>query len=198
MPNDILLAFIPVFFAMDPVGLLPIFAGLTEGIDPHDKKKIIVQSLVTAALVAVGFIFFGRFIFKFMGITMGDFMAAGGIILFCLAMRDLMSASDQRRRVIHDVGAVPIGTPLVVGPGVLTLALMLMSQYGLAVTLAAVFLNLGLVGIIFFGSDMFMAVLGKAGARALSKVLSLLLAAIGVMMVRRGIIEIITLSRLPS
>ena len=194
MANDILLAFIPVFFAMDPVGLLPIFAGLTEGIDPHAKKKIILQSLITAGLVAVGFIFLGRLIFHFLGITMGDFMAAGGTILFCLAMRDLMSL-DRKSAPIEGLGAVPIGTPLVVGPGVLTLALMLMSQYGLVPTLAAVFLNLALVGIVFFGSDMFMAVLGKAGARALSKVLSLLLAAIGVMMVRRGIVEIIASSR---
>ncbi len=115
MLNDIFLASIPIFFAMDPVGLLPVFVSLTEGISSHEKKKIIVQSLVTAALVAIGFIFLGRIIFHLLGITMGDFMAAGGSILFCLSMKDLMSSSDQRRRGIQDLGAVPIGTPLIVG-----------------------------------------------------------------------------------
>ncbi len=195
MLNDIFLAAIPIFFAMDPVGLLPVFVSLTEGISSHEKKKIIAQSLVTAGLVAVGFIFLGRTIFHLLGITMGDFMAAGGSILFCLSMKDLMSSSDQRRRGIQDLGAVPIGTPLIVGPAVLTIALMLMSQYGLVATLAAVFLNLVIVGIIFLGSGVLIAVLGKAGSRALSKVMSLLLAAIGVMMVRRGIIEIIASSK---
>jgi multiple antibiotic resistance protein len=194
MFNDIFLASIPIFFAMDPVGLLPVFVSLTEGISSQEKKKIIAQSLVTAGLVAVGFIFLGRTIFHLLGITMGDFMAAGGAILFCLSMKDLMSSSDQRRRGIQDLGAVPIGTPLIVGPAVLTIALMLMSQYGLAATLAAVFLNLVIVGIIFLGSGVLIAVFGKAGSRALSKVMSLLLAAIGVMMVRRGIIEIIASS----
>ncbi|MDO8675857.1 MAG: MarC family protein [Candidatus Omnitrophota bacterium] len=194
MLNDIFLASIPIFFAMDPVGLLPVFVGLTEGISSQEKKKIIAQSLVTAALVAVGFIFLGRIIFHLLGITMGDFMAAGGAILFCLSMRDLMSSSDQRRRGIQDLGAVPIGTPLIVGPAVLTIVLMLMGQRGLAATLAAVFLNLAIVGVVFLGSNALIAVLGKAGSRALSKVMSLLLAAIGVMMVRRGIIEIIALS----
>ena len=194
MFNDILLAFIPMFFAMDPVGLLPIFVGLTDGLDAAEKKKIVVQSLITAALVAIGFIFLGRIIFRLLGITMGDFMAAGGVILFCLSMKDLMFASDQRRRIIQDVGAVPIGTPLVVGPAVLTIALMQMSQYGLVPTLAAVFLNLAIVGTIFLSSHFLIAVLGRAGSRALSKVMSLLLAAIGVMMVRRGLMEIIASS----
>ena len=76
MLNDIFLASIPIFFAMDPVGLLPVFVGLTEGISSQEKKKIIAESLVTAALVAVGFIFLGRIIFHMLGITMGDFMAA--------------------------------------------------------------------------------------------------------------------------
>ena len=71
---------------------------------------------------------------------------------------------------------------------------MLLGQHGLAATLAAVFLNLAIVGIVFLGSNALIAVLGKAGSRALSKVMSLLLAAIGVMMVRRGIIEIIASS----
>ncbi len=196
MFDSILIAFIPMFFAMDPVGLLPIFVGLTEGMSPSQKQKIIIQSLITAALVAVGFIFLGRIIFKFLGITMGDFMAAGGAILFCLSMKDLMSSLDQRHLGIQDVGAVPIGTPLIVGPAVLTIALMLMSENGLVPTLAAVFINLTIVGIIFWGSETLIAILGKAGSRALSKVMSLLLAAIGVMMVRRGIIEIIASSRL--
>ena len=90
------------------------------------------------------------------------------------------------------MGAVPIGTPLVVGPAVLTISLMLVSVHGLAVTLIAVFLNLAIVGIVFTFSDTLMSLLGQAGSRALSKVMMLLLAAIGVMMVRRGVIEIMS------
>ena len=181
-----------MFFTVDPIGILPIFASLTQGLTPEEKRDIIFQSLLTASLVAVGFIFLGKVIFHFLGITMGDFMVAGGIILFCLAMVDLMSQGRTRRGVASGLGAVPIGTPLVVGPAVLTISLMLVNVHGLMITLIALFLNLAIVGIVFIYSDTLMRFLGQAGSRALSKVMMLLLAAIGVMMVRRGIIEIMS------
>ena len=192
MLNDILLVFIPMFFTVDPIGILPVFSSLTQGLTPQEKRAIIIQSLVTASLVAVGFIFLGKGIFHFLGITMGDFMVAGGIILFCLAMVDLTTHGKVRRGIATELGAVPIGTPLVVGPAVLTISLMLVNVHGLFITLIALFLNIGIVGIVFIFSDDLMRLLGPAGSRALSKVMMLLLAAIGVMMVRRGIIEIMS------
>lgn len=190
--NDIWLSFVPMFFAMDPIGLLPIFVHLTQGIEPAAKRQIIVQSLVTAAAVAIGFIFLGQAIFKFLGISMGDFMIAGGLILFCLSILDLTTHNKVRDKALTDIGAVPIGTPLIVGPAVLTMALVLIPQHGVAPTLSAVFMNIAIVGFLFIFADFFMGLIGPSGSRALSKVLSLLLAAIGVMMVRRGVMAIIT------
>src|SRR3984885_13658730 len=115
MINEILLVFIPMFFTVDPIGILPIFASLTQGLSPQEKRLIILQSLITASLVAVGFIFLGKMVFHFLGITMGDFMVAGGVILFCLGMVDLIVQGETRRGVASELGAVPIGTPLVVG-----------------------------------------------------------------------------------
>ncbi|MBF0504648.1 MAG: MarC family protein [Candidatus Omnitrophica bacterium] len=192
MLNDILLVFIPMFFTVDPIGILPVFVSLTQGLTSAQKREIIIQSLITASLVAVGFIFLGKVIFHLLGITMGDFMVAGGVILFCLAMVDLTAQGKTRRGDSKELGAVPIGTPLIVGPAVLTISLMLVSVRGLFPTLVAVFLNIAIVGIVFIYSDALMRFLGKSGSRALSKVMMLLLAAIGVMMVRRGIIEIMS------
>jgi multiple antibiotic resistance protein len=192
MLNDILLVFIPMFFTVDPIGILPIFASLTRGLTPQQKREIILQSLITASLVAIGFIFLGKVIFHFLGITMGDFMVAGGVILFCLAMVDLLTQGETSRGVASELGAVPIGTPLIVGPAVLTISLMLVSVHGLVITLIALFLNIAIVGIVFIFSDTLMRLLGPSGSRALSKVMMLLLAAIGVMMVRRGIMEIMS------
>jgi multiple antibiotic resistance protein len=192
MVHEIFLAFVPLFFAVDPIGLLPIFASLTCELSADEKKKIIVQSLVTALCLAVGFIFFGKWIFGLLGITIGDFMIAGGVILFCLSMIDLMSLGKSKTVSKEDLGAVPIGTPLIVGPAVLTLSLMLISVYGIPVTLIAVLLNLIIVGIVFMACGSMMRLLGESGARVLSKVMALLLASIGVMMIRKGILEILT------
>ena len=191
------LAFIPMFFAMDPVGLLPIFVGLTQEMDKAQKQVIVLQSVVTASAVAIGFAVLGRAVFHFMGITMGDFMVAGGAILFCLSILDLIAATEGKRLQIKDVGAVPIGTPLVVGPGVLTMTLMLIDQHGLGLALSSVLSNIMIVGVVFLIADVLIRLLGVSGARALSKVMSLLLAAFGVMMIRRGILAIIAQEHLP-
>lgn len=192
MLHEFVLAFVPLFFAVDPIGLLPIFASLTSGLGPEDKKRIMAQSLVTALCLAAGFIFFGKWIFALLGITIADFMIAGGVILFCLSMIDLMNLEKPNTLTQKDLGAVPIGTPLVVGPAVLTLSLMSISVHGISVTLAAVLANLIIVGLVFMSTDSLMKFLGKSGAKALSKVMALLLAAIGVMMIRKGILEVLT------
>jgi multiple antibiotic resistance protein len=137
--------------------------------------------------LAVGFIFLGKAVFKVMGITMGDFMVAGGAILFCLAITDIINPMKRRRIPTEELGAVPLGTPLIVGPAVLTTSMIIVSEYGLAATLISVVVNIMLAGIIFSGASAVMRVLGEAGSKALSKIMSLLLAAIAVMLIRKGI-----------
>ena len=89
------------------------------------------------------------------------------------------------------MGFVPLGTPLITGPAVLTTSLLMLDTYGMALTLTAVLLNILLAGIIFLSSGVLIKILGIAGSRALSKVTSLLLAAIAVMMIRKGIVLIL-------
>ncbi len=196
--KDFLLAFIPIFVAVDAIGLLPIFVGLTQDIDRPTRNKIIFQSMVTAMCLAVGFIYMGRAVFQFLGITIADFMIAGGTILFCIAIQDLLTYSKQKRLPPEELGAVPIGTPLIVGPAVLTTSLITVDQHGSMVTAFAVLANIFLAGIVFTFSEVLIRVLGKAGANALSKILALFLAAIAVMMVRRGVLQIIALHVAPG
>lgn len=191
MFTDFLLAFIPIFVTVDPIGVLPVFVSLTQGLEETKRRQILIQSLVTATCLAVGFILLGKAVFRFLGITIGDFMVAGGAILFCIAMIDLMNTGRERRLPAEDLGVVPIGTPLIVGPAVLTTSLITIDQYGATVTLLAVLANILLTGMIFFYSQPIIKILGDNGSRALSKVVSLLLAAIAVMMIRKGILLIL-------
>jgi len=191
MSRDILLSFISIFVAVDAIGVLPIFVSLTEGIERSERTKIIVQSMLTALCLAVGFIFLGKAVFRILGITIGDFMVAGGAILFCLAITDIINPVKKRRIPTEGLGAVPLGTPLIVGPAVLTTCLVIISQYGLLATLIAVMVNILLAGMIFESSSVLMKVLGEAGSKALSKIMSLMLAAIAVMLTRKGIAQIL-------
>ncbi len=191
MVNDILLACIPIFVAVDAIGVLPIFVSLTQDVEQRQKRKIITQSLWTAICLAVGFVFLGKAVFHYLGITIHDFMIAGGIILFCIAIIDLLLPGKQRRVPPEDLGVFPMGIPLIVGPAVLTTSLMIVDQYGLLPTLIAILINIVLAGIVFFWSEFLIKILGQAGTRALSKITALLLAAIAVMMIRKGILGLV-------
>ena len=191
MIKNILLSFIPIFVAVDAVGVLPIFVSLTAGMTEKEKAKIIAQSVVTALCLAVGFIFLGKAVFKVLGVEMGDFMIAGGAILFCLAITDIINPVKERRIPGRELGAVPLGTPLIVGPAVLTTSMVIIPQYGLRAILISVLVNIVLAGVIFSLSGAVIKVLGEAGSKALSKIASLLLAAIAVMLARKGLTQFI-------
>ena len=192
--RDFLLALVPLFFAVDAFGILPIFVGLTEDLDRQSRRAVVWQSVLTAMVVAVCFVFFGRSIFNMMGVTVPDFMVAGGVLLFLIATVDLIKGQKPARATGDTIGAVPIGMPLIVGPAVLTTALMLVDIRGWVATLLAIVANVILAGFVLQGSEVLIRLLGKAGSRVVSKVASLLLAAIAVMMIRKGLMEILVRS----
>jgi multiple antibiotic resistance protein len=97
MIKNLLLAFIPIFVAVDAIGVLPIFISFTHGLKKQEKSKVILQSMVTALGLAVGFIFLGKAIFSFPGITVSDFMIAGRVVLFSIAIIDIVSLQKNRR-----------------------------------------------------------------------------------------------------
>lgn len=183
------LCFVPLFVAVDAIGVLPLFLNLTEGVEATRRRRIVFQSVLTAAGVALTFMAVGKPLLGYLGITIADFMVAGGGLLFVISLNDLLTGEKKRRRVDPEsLGAVPIGVPLIVGPAVLTTALLLVDQHGLAKTAGATLANILIAGLVFGSADFFLRILGESGARIVSKIASLLMAAIAVMMVRKGIV----------
>ena len=186
------LCFVPLFVAVDALGLLPLFMGLTQELPRVRIRRIIFESVITAMIVALVFLFIGKGIFTLLGITVADFMIAGGALLFVLSLSDLIAAEKRRVQVDQEeVGAVPLGVPLMVGPGVLTTTILLINQYGMIPTVSATIVNIVIAGMVFWMSGSINRILGRAGTRTISKLSSLILAAIGVMMVRKGIMLLI-------
>ena len=159
--KDFVVAFVTLFVAVDAIGILPLFISLTEDLAPRERRRIIVQSLVTATVVAIVFVFFARKVFDLIGIHDYDFMVAGGVLLFAIATLNLVSGRKFARQV-ETVGAVPIGVPLIVGPAVLTSSLILAEVAGMAPTLAAIVLNIAIAGAVFLSADLFTRLLGQA------------------------------------
>jgi multiple antibiotic resistance protein len=144
----------------------------------------------------LGFIAIGKGVFSALGIKVADFLVAGGFILLVLSIRHLTTGrmvEAQPALGEEMVGVVPIGTPLVVGPAVLTTLLLLIDQYRIPAVLVAFLLNMIMAWIVFSQSNRVAAFLGQNGMRAVSLIASLLLAAIAVKMMRQGIFEIIAM-----
>ena len=126
-------------------------------------------------------------IFRALGISASDFQIAGGLILFILAARDLILAGPEAASGEPDFGVVPLGMPLIAGPALIATLLLLAQTHGMLLTLAALVVNLVLVVLAFAYSDVLARRIGATGLRAISKIISMLLAAIAVAMVRQGL-----------
>lgn len=193
--NEFWLCFVPLFVAVDAIGVLPMFVSLTEGINPRRVRTVIFQSVFTASAVALLFLWFGPSLMRFLGITVSDFMIGGGLLLLIFSLSDLLTGEKKQRQTDpEDLGAVPIGVPLITGPGVLTTCILLTELHGWFLTAAAVIVNIAIAGTLFLFADPMTRVIGKTGSKIISKVASLLLTAIAVMLIRKGITGIIKLA----
>lgn len=189
------LCFVPLFVAVDAIGLLPAFLSLTRNVEEQRVQQVIYHSVITASLVALLFLALGTLILELLGITVADFMIAGGILLFVLALGDLLTDDKLQQHVdARSLGAVPLGVPLITGPAVLATSMLLLNQYALIWVVAAVVSNILIAGLVFHFSSTISRVLGEVGEKIVSKIAMLFLAAIAVMMVRKGIESFIATS----
>ena len=192
--KDVGLSFVPLLVAVDAIGVLPFILALTQDISPAERPRVIRYAMLTAFALGLGFIGIGKGIFFMLNIEVADFLVAGGLILLVLAIRHLMTGKivELQPTISKDmIGVVPIGTPLVVGPAVLTTLLLLTEQYPLPAVVVALMLNLAFAWLVFAQANRVARLLREQGLRAVSQIASLLLAAIAVMMIRKGIVEIL-------
>lgn len=185
------LAFVPLFVAIDVIGVLPFYVAIVGDMDGTTRRRVLVQALVTAWIGGMAFAMLGTVVFDFLGITVSDFKVAGGLILLVLAIYDLLFASATREPPSDTVGVVPLGMPLIAGPAVLATLLIQVDAVGSVTGLAAYTVNLAIVLVVFLMAKRIARLVGEGAMKAVSKLATLLLAAIGVMMIRRGLFEII-------
>jgi multiple antibiotic resistance protein len=191
--KDFWLCFVPLFVAVDAFGTLPIFVSLVGNAEGKRINGVIRTSVLTALMVALPFIFLGEWVLRLLNITVADFMIAGGIILLLLSVRDLLSVEKRHLpRNLDGIGPVPLGVPLIVGPAVLTTIMLLVRQQGFFMTMVATVINILLAGAVFVFSGVIIRIIGKSGTQIASKIANLLLAAIAVMLVRKGIFLIVS------
>lgn len=187
-----LISFIPMFVAFDSIGIVPMYLGLTSGIEENRKSNLVLNATLTAFVICLLFLFIGEAVLSFLGITVDDFRISGGIILLIISISDLLFYSSRIRDIkAEDIGIVPIGIPLIAGPAVLTTILISNNILGKSYTIISLIINLILVYISLANAERIKKILGESGSKAFAKVASLFLAAIAVMMIRTGLTNIL-------
>jgi multiple antibiotic resistance protein len=195
--QDFVFTFIPLFIVIDTLGNLPIVLAIGEGMTQVARHRMIHVAMITASVVGLIFLFFGKFILDAMNLSVGALTIAGGIILFILSIRYLLSGRIIEADREELVAIVPIGTPLVVGPATITTLLLLSVDFPLGIVLLSLAANLFISWIVFLSGTRIVRFLGKGGLKAFSQVFNLLLAAIAVSMIIHGL-ELVGIVKLTS
>ena len=197
--------FVTFFVLIDVVGVAPIFATLTARGPAQYRRSMAVKATLVATLIIFSFAFGGAWLLEHMGISIDAFRAAGGILLFLIALdmvfekrterrdnrADEVLSSEEATGVVDDISVFPIGIPMIAGPGTIAMAMLYMSHaeswLHKGVILAALGANLVLVLIVFLLAGPLIRLLGDSVAAALTRILGVILAALSVQLLIDGV-----------
>jgi multiple antibiotic resistance protein len=200
--NAYIESFLPLFVAINVIGIIPVYLAVTEGMNTAQRRRLTFQALLTASMIAILILAAGQLIFSLLGITVNDLRVGGGLILLMLSVSNLVFG-DLRRRDPRNipgeeeemegtsVGVVPLGIPLIMGPAAITSVLVSREAYGYLPTLTSMVLNMALVYLTLAFSPWLGRIMGPAVSRAVGKVSSLFLAAISVALIRAGVVGMV-------
>ena len=191
MVKEVLKAFITLFVIMDPIGVIPVFLGLVKGMPEKIVEKQIRNAVVVTIVVMVAFIFFGLEVLNFFNIDIVSFKIAGGIILLILGIFYVLGLELRSKNEEKNDISIPIGVPLLVGPGTITTVIILVGTVGTVVTLIAGGLAILVTLIILYLSKSIYKILGAHWTNIISRIMGIILAAIAVEFMRQGIVQIL-------
>lgn len=195
-----------IFAVLNPIGVVPTLMTLTEGYSREERARVVTKSVMVAGGMIIGFMLIGVYIFSILGIDISDFKVAGGILLFKVAFDMLQGRTSNTKLTKQEaeetlereaVGIVPIGTPLLAGPGSITAAMIYFNSSsggipGKLVIFCSAITVLVLSFIILKYSLPLFTKLGKTGSLLISRIMGLLLASIAIEFVTTGLLSIVT------
>lgn len=198
-----LLCFTSFFTLTNPLGTMPVFLTMTNGLSDDERKRIIKRATITSFLILIGFTFCGQFLFKFFGISTNGFRIAAGIIILKIGY-DMLQArysnaklkEDEIKAYANDISITPLSIPMLCGPGAIANGIILMSDasdWTLKSTLVGV---IGLVYILTYIilrlSTRLVRIIGETGNNVMMRLMGLILMVIAVECFVGGVKPILT------
>jgi multiple antibiotic resistance protein len=201
-----LTAFVTFFVLIDAPGVAPLFASMTEQGGAAYRRRMAIRSVMVATFVLFGFAFGGSWLMDKLGITLDAFRAAGGALLFLIALDMVFEKRTERREKraeqvmaedpdgshLDDISVFPIGIPMIAGPGSIATAMLFMTEAGdswaeKGIVSAAIGLNLLITLVIFLGAGLIVKVLGQTIAHMITRILGVILSALAFQLMLDGI-----------
>ena len=198
---DFVPAFVTLFVVIDPVGLGPMFMGLTAGLPESAKRRIGLEACLIAFVVLAGSALFADALLKALGISLEAFRIAGGLLLFVIAFemvferRQARKSHDATPEGLSKIAAFPLAVPLMAGPGAITACVLLAgraqgSWLALGELIGVIGLMLAICYAIYFTSGMLERAIGPRGLNVAGRLLGVLLAALAVQFVADGVMAL--------
>lgn len=202
-----LVGLVTLFVTIDPVGLIPAFLSLTRGLERDERRGVALRASLVAFAILSFFMLAGGWLLHWLEVSLAAFRISGGLLLFWISFEMVFEKRAEREQQtadvalgkdhIRDVAAVPLGIPLMAGPGAITAVILLASRSdGRALALASLLALIGIVTTIcyfvFLTAARLADLLGSTGQHVLSRMLGVLLSALAVQFVADGMRAILT------
>ena len=186
--TDIITSIIALFVVIDPIGNIPLFIAFTKKLEKAEHKTVSKTAILTAAALLLLFGVAGTQILQLFGITIFSFMIAGGTLLFIIAI-ELLTYGEWRfaGSVKEEVGVVPIAFPLLAGPGSITAVIISYQTSGFLITFSSIIIVMAITYVILRMVNPIYKVLGNRGSMIVSRVFAVIIAAIAVEYIVKGI-----------
>lgn len=193
MLDQFAVAFLKLMVIMDAIGVLPMFLLLSEKLPRKVRAKAANKTILVAAILLILFIFTGVDVLNYFGISLGSFQIAGGLILFVLGIKIVLGlrwTTEAKHVDLYEFTAVPMATPLIVGPGTITTVIILVGDYGYSVVLAAGLFNILLLWVVFRNGPRIYKLIGHQGTQVISRILGIVFTAMAVEFVKEGVLKL--------
>lgn len=175
-----------LFIIMDPLGNVPIYSSVTKTFRRDRKNKVIQQAILTASFILILFALLGRKIFEYFNVSFESFMIAGGALLFLLGL-DMVRGHIKKYSYSHHFGVVPLGIPLIAGPGAITMTIILSQTYGLTTAIISIIIAMILMELTLAFCNNILKIIGDKSSETLTRIMGIILAVIAVQFIADGI-----------
>jgi multiple antibiotic resistance protein len=197
--------FFTLFFVVDPLGLIPVFIYYLSGYREGKRKPVIIRSILISITVSIFFILLGKYLLRFLGISTGSFLVAGGILLFIIAMEMLLGQVSRIRMLdvgehdrpdeYQDVSVFPLAIPMLCGPGNIAALVMFSTQAGGDIMELGVIILISITVfliamLVMFFSSYIGEILGGTGISIIQKLMGLILSAMSVQFIMNGLSQL--------